>query len=111
MAYRSRRRPALEAFAALEAADWKAPRYIAHLLTKRGHFAAFGRVWIFGQESRKSEAAKDYRRLLIGIPKTAFGVRRPVVRPREYTASALATLVLLLSAANGRSGPAANIPA
>ena len=52
------------------------------ILPKRVHSAAFPRVRIFGQESRKSEAAKDYRCLLIGIPKMAFGVRIPVERLR-----------------------------
>jgi len=58
---------------------------IARLLTRRVHFAAFGRVRSFRQESRKSNAAKDYRCLLIGIPKATFGVRIPVEINEEMT--------------------------
>ena len=53
---------------------------IARVLTKRVHFAVFARVRIFDQKSRKSDAAKDYRCLSIGIPKMTFGVRIPVGR-------------------------------
>ena len=55
------------------------PGNIAQLLPNRVTFAAFARVRSFCQESRKSNAVSDYRRLLIGIQKIAFGVRIPVV--------------------------------
>ena len=56
------------------------PENIARVLPKRVHSAAYARVRLFRQESRKSKAENDYRCLLIGIPKIAFGVRIPVVR-------------------------------
>jgi hypothetical protein len=59
---------------------WKASTNIARVLTKLVHLAAFCPIQIFRQESRKSNAAMDYRWLLFGIPKTTFGVRIPVRR-------------------------------
>ena len=57
----------------------RAERRIAYLLTKRVHFAAFVRLGLSDQESRNSNAARDYWRLSIGIPKIAFGARIPVL--------------------------------
>jgi hypothetical protein len=48
------------------------PKY-SRVHFNRVHFAAFGQIRSFRQESRKSSATRDYRCLLIGLPKMHSG--------------------------------------
>ena len=76
---------------------------IAHLLTNRVHFACFARVQSFGWDSRKSPDASDYRCLWIGIRKTPYGVRIPVVRLREHVSTLTAIRETETMGADGQS--------